>query len=370
MQYREYGKTGKRVSIISFGAMRLPQDDDEAVAIMQRALDLGVNLIDTALVYGNGRSERLVGQAIKGRRDKVYISTKNPLRDDTADGWRRRLEESLQNLDTDYIDFYAIVHDLRWDAFNEKFKNPGQGLEAAIKAKEEGLIHHFIFSSHDTPENVNKLIDTGLFEGVILQYNLLDRKYEECIARAHEAGMGVQVMGPVAGGRLAHTSEKLLKVLPGTASTAELALRWVLANPAVTTAMSGMSTMEQVEENCGRVAEKGPLTQEELAAVQAMLEENKKLAELYCTGCGYCMPCPAGVGIPQIFSALITHRVWGLTELAKQQYRRIQQGQVKWQDQVVKAADACTECGQCMEKCPQNINIIDQLKQAHKELAS
>ncbi len=370
MEYREYGKTGKKVSILSFGAMRLPQDDDEAVAIMQRALDLGVNLIDTALVYGAGRSEKLVGQAIKGRRDQVYISTKNPLRDDTAAGWRERLEQSLTNLDVDYIDFYVLVHDCRWEKFEKQFRNPGQGLEEALKAREEGLIHHFTFSSHDTPENIRKLIDTGLFEGIIVQYNLLDRRNEEVIAYAHEKGLGVQIMGPVGGGRLGMHSERLQAAVPGIRSTAELALRFVMANPHVTTAMSGMSTMQQVEENCRTANEAGPLTEEQRAAVLELLEQNRKLAELYCTGCAYCMPCPQGVGIPQCFEAMIHHKVWGLTDLAKRRYAAIQRGEVKWQDQVVKAADACVECGQCEEKCPQNIPIIQQLKETHAALAA
>jgi predicted aldo/keto reductase-like oxidoreductase len=306
---------------------------------------------------------------VKGRRDQIFISTKNPLQDDTAAGWRQRLEQSLTNLGTDYIDFYAIVHDLRWDAFENRFKNPGQGLEAALQAREEGLVRHFTFSSHDTPANVRKLIDTGLFEGMIVQYNLLDRQYEEVIAYAHERGMGVQVMGPVGGGRLGMASERLQSVLPGVTSTPALALRFVISNPHVTTAMSGMSTMQQVEENCATANEAGPLSEAERQAVLRMLEENKRLAELYCTGCAYCLPCPQGVGIPQCFSAMILFKVWGLRDLARQHYRNLQNGQVRWQEQVVKAADACVECGECEEKCPQKIPIRQQLKETHAALA-
>lgn len=370
MEYRVYGKTGKQISVLSFGAMRLPGDDDEAVAIMQRGLDLGINLIDSALVYGpESRSEKMVGRAVKGRRDKVYISTKNPLQDHTGEGWRKRLETDLTNLDTDYIDFYVLVHDMRWDGFNEHFKNPGQGLEEALKARDEGLIRHFTFSSHDKPENVHKLLDTGLFEGFIIQYNLLDRSYEECIAHAFENGMGVQAMGPVAGGRLGANSERLQGAVEGTASTAELAVRWVISNPAVTTAMSGMSTMEQVEENCAVANNKGPLTDDEKAAVAELLEENKKLLELYCTACGYCMPCPQNVGIPSVLGALITHKVWGLTDVAKHRYHRIVDGKAKWQEEVVLAADACIECGECEPKCPQKLPIMAELKEALELLA-
>ncbi len=371
MEYRVYGKTGKEISVLSFGAMRLPGDDDEAVAILQRGLDLGINMIDTALVYGpDGRSEQMVGRAVKGRREQVYISTKNPLYDHTAAGWRQRLEQDLTNLDTDYIDFYALVHDIKWDGYNEHFKNPGQGLEEAIKARDEGLVRHFTFSSHDTPENVHKLLDVGIFEGFIIQYNLLDRAYEECIAHAFENGTGVQVMGPVAGGRLGMVSDRLQSVIAGTASTPELAIRWVISNPAVTTAMSGMSTMEQVEENCAVANNKGPLTDAEQQAVAELLEENKKLLDIYCTSCGYCMPCPQGVGIPNVLGALIIEKVWGLTGMAKHHYSHIVRGEAKWQEAAVLAADACIECGVCEPKCPQKIEIIAQLKEAHEVLGS
>jgi hypothetical protein len=371
VEYRVYGKTGKEISVLSFGAMRLPGDDDEAVSIMQRGLDLGINLIDTALVYGpDGRSEIMVGRAVTGRRDKVFISTKNPLYDHTAAGWRQRLEQELTNLDTTYIDFYALIHDVKWDGYNEHFKNPGQGLEEALKARDEGLIRHFTFSSHDSPENVHELIDVGLFEGMIIQYNLLDRAYEDCIAHACENGLGVQVMGPVAGGRLGMVSDRLQSAIEGTGSTPELAIRWVISNPAVTTAMSGMSTMAQVEENCAVANNKGPLSPAEHQAIAALLEDNKKLAELYCTGCGYCMPCPEGVGIPMILGAMIIEKVWGLTDLAKHHYSHVLRGEAKWQEEAVKAADACIECGQCEPKCPQKIAIVEQLKETHALLGS
>jgi hypothetical protein len=369
VEYRVYGNTGLSVSVLSFGAMRLPDEDDEAVRIMQRGLDMGINLIDSALVYGpDGRSERMVGQAIKGRRDQVLISTKNPLYDDTAAGWRQRLEQSLTNLDVDYIDLYVLIHDIRWENYNSSFINPGQGLEEAIKARDEGLVRHFTFSCHDTPENVDRLIDTGLFEGLVVQYNLLDRSYEDCLAHAHEAGMGVQAMGPVGGGRLGVRSE-ILEGATGASTTAELALRFVIANPNVTTAMSGMSAMAQVEENCQVANNMGPLSEKEREGVLRLFEENSKLAELYCTGCGYCMPCPHGVGIPQVFEAMIKHKVWGFTGSARWHYRRIMDGKARWQEQEVRAADACIECGECEPKCPQHIPIVAQLKESHETLA-
>lgn len=367
MQYRPFGRTGKQVSTLCFGAMRLPTDHDESVALLRHALDLGVNYIDTAYGYVGGESEVMVGKAVQGRRDQVYISTKNPCWQSWDPGdWRERLETQLTRLQTDYIDFYAVVHGLSWEGYTEHFSKPGGGLEAAFRAKEEGLIHHMIMSCHDTPENQIKLIDEGWLEGMIVQYNLLDRRNEPALQHAHEKGLAVCIMGPVGGGRLAHPSEQIARMTGSqVTSIPDLALRFVLANPHVTTALSGMNTMQQIDENVATCSREEPLSAEELQAIRNATEESKRLADLYCTGCRYCLPCPQGVAIPEIFSAMNYHRVWGLSDLARRQYGRLgpenKDGQMN--------AEACVECGQCEEKCPQNIAIIEQLKESHEALA-
>lgn len=365
MQYKDYGGTGKRVSVLGYGAMRLPfSNSEESVALLERGIDLGINYIDTAYGYGeDGSSERFVGLAIKGRRDQVYIATKNPVGDeDTPETWWRNLETSLKRLDTDHIDFYKVVHGLTWDYYTRLYEK--QLHQAALKARDQGIIGHLAYSCHDSPEGMMNLINTGVFEGMLLQYNLLDRTNEEVIAHAHASGMGVEVMGPVGGGRLGMASDKVQKLL-GAASTAEVALRFVLANPNVTTAFSGMSTRQQVEENCAVASREGPLTTQERQAIQQALEENERLAELYCTGCNYCMPCEQGVAIPDIFMAMNYHRVWGLTEHAKSSYSRYGPDNSKGRMD----ASACIECGQCEEKCPQKIQIIEQLKESHHALS-
>jgi len=367
LQYRPFGKTGKMVSTLCFGAMRLPKDHDESVELLRHAMDLGVNYLDTAMGYVDGESEVMVGKAVKGRRDQVYLSTKNPCWKDWSSGpWRERLETQLTKLDTDYIDFYAVVHDLRWKDYTEHFNQPGGGLEEAFKAKEEGLIHHLIMSSHDTPENMIKLIDEGFLEGMIVQYNLLDRVNEPALQHAHEQGLAVCIMGPVGGGRLAHPSERLAEMASApVTSIPDLALRFVLANPHVTTALSGMNTMQQIDENVATCSREEPLSAEELQAIRNATEQSKALADLYCTDCRYCLPCPQGVAIPEIFSMMNYHRVWGLTDLAREQYAGLgpknKEGQMN--------AEACVECGECEEKCPQNIPIREQLKESHAALS-
>jgi predicted aldo/keto reductase-like oxidoreductase len=164
-----------------------------------------------------------------------------------------------------------------------------------LKAREQGLIRHICCSFHGPPDDLIKLADTGLFDTVILQYNLLYRDLEDAFAHANRCGMGILVMGPVGGGRLGYPSEKAAALIGEVKSTPELALRFVLSNPNIHVALSGMSTIEQVEENCATVSSAGKLTEAEHKRITEAIAERKKLTGLYCTGCGYCMPCPAGV---------------------------------------------------------------------------
>jgi len=375
MRYSTFGKTGIKMSALGFGAMRLPMkdeggtnvvDEELAIPLMRRAFELGVNYIDTAPYYLDKLSEGAVGRAVKGYRDKVYISTKNPIENDSADDWMRRLEKSLKQLDVDYIDFYHF-----WGIKLEGFKRweglTSGPLQAAEQAKAQGLIKHLSFSYHDTAENCRHILESGRFESVLIQYNLLDRSNEENLAIAKENGLGVVVMGPVGGGRLGAPSEVirgLLKEKP--ASTAEMALRFVLANENVDIALSGMQNLAQLEENAVVAAATGKLTDAEVAQVKAMMTENAELAKLYCTACDYCLPCPQEIKIPHLFGIMNNHRVYGLTEHAKAAYGEVMRGE-GW----VKSADAskCTGCGVCETKCPQGLPIINQLKETHTMLS-
>ena len=360
MQYREYGKTGLRVSVLGFGAMRLPRSKpDLAIEILRRAFDLGVNYVDTAARYGLGKNEALVGKAIKGRRDQVYVATKNHCKKESAEEWQRYLDRSLEVLDVDYIDFYHL-HTLKWDVYR-KHLLPSGIVERFRKARDEGLIRHTCFSCHDKPENIVKLIDTGEFEGVLVQYNLLDRANEEVIAYAHEKGLGVAIMGPVAGGRLAFPSAKLQGVVREVKSTPEIALRFVISNPYVTLALSGMNSIEMVEENAAIASREEPLSAEERQRVLEALQECERLSDLYCTGCRYCMPCPHYVDIPRNFEAMNYYQVWGLKEHARSRYKKL--GRPTKTRRVVRWAEACVECGECEPKCPQNIPIRARLKE-------
>jgi predicted aldo/keto reductase-like oxidoreductase len=365
MQYREYGKTGVQVSVLGFGAMRLPKKQELAVEILRRAFDLGVNYVDTAASYptsNHGANERLVGEALKGYRNRVFVSTKNHYKGASVDEWQVYLDRSLKNLGVDTIDFYHL-HALRWDVYRQKLV-PGGIMERFKRAKEDGVIRHACFSSHDRPENIVKLVDTSEFDGMLVQYNLLDRANEGAIAHAHAQGMGVAIMGPVGGGKLIAPSERILSMVGEAQSTPEVALRFVLSNPNVTLALSGMKTLEMVEENVATAGQEESLSGEERQRFVEALEEVQQLSDLYCTGCGYCLPCPSKVDIPGNFEAMNYYRVWGLEKLARKRYKQLGRNKSRrW-------AAACVECGACESKCPQNIPIRERLKEVAATLGS
>ncbi|MHA1629633.1 MAG: aldo/keto reductase [Candidatus Heimdallarchaeota archaeon] len=375
MHYRLLGKTGIETSILGFGAMRLPTtnpenpaaiNEAEAIKIIRQAIDGGVNYIDTAYVYHREQGEVLVGKALQdGYREKVTLMTKNPIwKVKSEEDYLNFLEEELKRLQTDHIDVY-LFHSLKKQQYEEivlKFDL----LEKAKEAKREGKIRHIGLSSHDSVENIMELIDVGIFEVILLQYNIIDNTNAEVIEYAAKKGLGVCVMGPVAGGRLALEPPKELVdyLTPGKKTFVDLAFKHVWSNPNISVALSGMGNKAMVRENLALANSPTiTLTAKEKERVQKISETYKRLSDLICTQCGYCMPCEHGVNITKILKQLIHWQVYGW-DLAKQYYSMIgKDPNSQW-----KNATACIECGECEEKCPQGIPIIKRLKEAHEIL--
>ena len=371
MQYREFGNTGVSVSSLGFGCMRFPEiqladgswlvDQEKTTEMLMEAYNLGVNYFDTAFFYCHENSEISVGKALKPIRDKVYISTKCPM--DLVkkpEDYDAMLEKSLAKLDTDYVDFYHFWA-INQKVFEEKILGMGL-LERAKALKAQGKIRHISFSFHDTPEALKFIIDNGPgLETVLLQYNLLDRSNEEMIAYARQKGLGVAVMGPVGGGRLAAPTGLSQKLGAGNFATYELAMRFVLGNPNVCVALSGMQTVEMVRQNAAVASLECPMTEEQWKQAGEAMENLKKFSDLYCTGCGYCQPCPKGIQIPRIFLIYTYYNVYGLKEAAKNAWKGYMQ------NPGITSAD-CANCGYCEKKCPQHLKIRELLKKAEETL--
>ena len=357
MDKRRLGKTELMTSVIGFGGIKLPiVDRDDAVELLNKALDMGINFVDTARGYGD--SEEKIGVAISHRRDEFFISTKG--HETTAERMKRDIETSLKNLRTDRIDLY-LCHNLRHRENYETVMGTGGALRALQEAKSQGLIGHIGFSSHRFHETMKAGILSGEFEAIMLSYNILNDELvdEEILPLAKENDVGVIAMKPLAGGALASASSDL-KLVSGevgdVAIAATQALRFVLANDAVTLAIPGMTNIRELEENVAVGETFQTLTEEEKSQ---LVKAAEVLGKDFCRECGYCQPCPQGVRIPIILRHLGYYSRYGLVDWAKGRYRMVE---VK--------ADNCVECGECEDKCPYNLPIIEKLKEAHAVLAT
>ena len=384
MQYREFGKLGFKVSTFGMGCMRLPLkkleggkteygqiDEKEAIAMVRYAADHGVNYFDTAYAYHDGNSEKVLGKALKGGyREKVKLATKLPVwKVEKYEDFDKILDEQLKRLEVDFVDFY-LLHSLSADSW-KKAKRLG-ALEFLDRAVESGKIKHPGFSFHDRVEIFRNIIDSyDRWSMCQVQYNILDEHAQagiEGIKYAASKGIPVVIMEPLRGGRLVNGISADIKAVWDKTdikrSPAEWAFRWVCNHPEVTVILSGVSTMEQLKDNI-RIFENalpGSMTDKELAIVKEVQECYKSKIKVGCTGCRYCMPCPSGVQIDSTFSlydtAMLFDNLAGNRERYKKEY--IDKG---------KDATLCVECGHCESVCPQHINIIEKLKEAHKVLS-
>ena len=367
MLYRTMPRTGDRVSILGFGCMRLPLDDEggidepRAAAMLRSAVDRGVNYIDTAWSYHNGDSEPVVGRALEGGwRDKVLLATKLPswLVEKPSD-MDYFLDEQLKRLRTDHIDYY-LVHSLNADRWaNVKRNDYGRFLERALA---DGRITRAGFSFHDGLPLFREIVDDWPWHFCQIQYNFLDTNYQagtEGLKYAAERGLGVIVMEPLRGGNLAQNVPDAMMSIweesPRKLSPAGWALRWVWNHPEVGVVLSGMTTESDLEDNMAtaELGEPSSLTAEELDMIGRVAKEYRSRMKVGCTACQYCMPCPAGVNIPECFNRYNMAFMFDDVERARATYPVFVKRDAR--------ASVCVKCGVCEEKCPQNLPIREHL---------
>ncbi len=384
MQYRDFGALDFKPSALGFGAMRLPvlADDDGrpdfkridyplATEMLHRAIDAGVNYVDTAWMYHEDTSEVWLGEALKGGyRERVKVATKMPVWNVKKPGdFDRILGIQLERLQDDHVDFY-LLHGLDADHWRTVLEQ-GQ-LDSAERALADGRIRHLGFSFHGLYEDFETIVAaTDLWEFVQIQFNYMDEDYQagrKGLELAAGKGLGVIVMEPVRGGAIARNVPPQVQAVwdeaPVRRSPAEWALQWVWNEPQVSFLLSGMSTMRHVDEDLEYAARSRPglLSSDELALVARVRDLYRELSPIPCTSCRYCMPCPQGVAIPEVCSLYNDTHMYQNLERAQFAYRAF------WGEN--ERADNCTACGECVEKCPQGIDIPMWMEKAQAFLTS
>ena len=374
MQYRRFGKLTWQVSALGFGAMRLPilggdsgrVDEAAAIRMIRHAIDQGVNYIDTAYPYHQGQSEIVVGKALQnGYRQKVKLVTKSPLWlvRKQAD-FERFLQEQLAKLQTNGLDFY-LLHALDRDKWTQV-----QSLHVfdwAKKALASGQIKHFGFSFHDSFTVFKEIVDAYDWTFCQIQYNFLDVDFQagrRGLEYAAKKGLAVVIMEPLRGGELAQPPtaiQQLWRQAKPQRTPVEWALQWLWDQPAVSTVLSGMSSLPQVKENLASADRSGvnALTSQQRETVEKVRQAYHQREGVPCTGCQYCLPCPSGVNIPRIFKIFNAAQMRGSRAQARQDYQNLDPGQ---------RVDQCRQCHRCEQTCPQAIKIATRLQQAHEFL--
>ena len=359
---------GKEISRLGYGGMRFPKNGDEvdmdaAVQLLRKAYEMGINYFDTAMVYHKGESEKIFGKAFEPYpRDSYLIADKMSiwLCSDEED-MKARFYNQLKTLKTDYIDFY-LVHSLNRNHY-KKVKDL-HCVEFLQQMKQEGKIKHLGFSFHDTYQVFTQILNDYTWDFVQIQLNYLDwhnQGAEQLYRELERRNLPVMVMEPVRGGYLATIDSERAKPfleLEPQRSIASWAIRWVESLPQVAVVLSGMSDLQQLEDNVATMTHFEPMNEQELAAIDRVVEEIRKVNEIPCTGCRYCMDCPMGVDIPEIFSIYSQYKIFGKEKAFVQDYEEVvEHGN---------GAEHCVRCMACTTKCPQMIAIPDKLEMIAK----
>ena len=371
MEKRKMEKLGIETSLLGFGCMRFPVlengeiNEPEAERMLDKAIAEGVNYIDTAYPYHEGKSEIVTGKILKKYdRDSFYLATKLPLwQINSLEDVDRIFGEQLTKLQTDHVDFYLMhaMNKERWDAMRKLGV-----VERLEQIKAEGRIRYLGFSFHDSYEAFEEIINAREWEFCQIQLNYMDVE-EQAGLKGYELAASknvpVIVMEPVKGGSLAAFAEDIMekfRAADAQASAASFALRWVGSLPGVKVILSGMSTMGQVEDNLKTFGCFKPLSGEEQKMMKEVRDTLKSRVQNGCTACRYCMPCPAGVDIPGCFGVWNTYHMY-------QNYNMVKR---RWENELgeQKQAKNCVKCGKCEQACPQKLSIRKDLERAQADL--
>lgn len=370
METRKMEKLGAETSLLGFGCMRFPTtvegkiDEPQAEKMLDMAYEAGVNYFDTAYPYHDGASEPFVGKVLnKYDRNTYYLATKLPVwLVEKEEDVERIFHEQLERLQKDYVDFY-LLHALdkeRWEKIKEL-----KVVETCERLQREGKIKNLGFSFHDDYEAFEEILTSREWDFCQIQYNYMDTEEQagdKGYVLTEKLGVPLVIMEPVRGGSLAGFSEDIEEMfheLDKEKSVASYALRWVASHPNVKVVLSGMSTKEQAEDNLKTFGDFKPLTEEENRTIDKVVQTLRSRVQNGCTGCAYCMPCPAGVNIPKNF------KLWNQYHI----YQRYETVKFGWEGMEEKErALNCIKCGKCEKVCPQHLSIRENLEQVQKDM--
>ncbi|MEN6330174.1 MAG: aldo/keto reductase [Methanobacteriaceae archaeon] len=375
MLYRKIKKTGDELSVLGFGAMRLPSkngrtDEKRATEQIRYAIDHGVNFVDTAIAYMN---EPLVGRILgDGYREKVKLATKiPPWKVNKPEEMEKITDIQLDNFQTHYIDYY-MLHGLNTSGWKKMLEF--DALKFLDKLKDDGKIINAGFSFHADIGLFKEIVDAYDWDFCLIQYNYLDEENQagkEGLEYAAQKGMGVLVMEPFRGGNLTRNIppevQEIWEEAPVKRTPAEWALRWVLNHPGVTCVLSGMNEEKHIQENL-RIADEAlpnSLSLEELELIGKVRDKYRKMMKIGCTGCRYCMPCPNGVDIARCFQFYDSMHLFNEGKLRSQVMYTMSTGGFEGEKAY---ASQCTKCGRCEKHCPQELPIMDLLDDVSQDM--
>jgi uncharacterized protein len=381
------GSLDWEVSALGFGCMRLPPrkinrlraETDKSIELIRFGIDLGINYFDTAWIYHLGDSEKIIGKALKdGYRERVHLVTKLPMFMITnSDQFDSYLKTQMKRLQTNYVDAY-LFHAVNQGGF-EKIKKLGL-IKKMEKAKKEGLIRGIGFSFHDTLPAYKEIIDYYPWDISQIQYNYMDTAVQatsEGLSYAASKGIAVVIMEPLKGGTLVNPPQEAMDIInlaEKKRTPADWALQFLWNKPEVSVVLSGMNSKKMIRENCESADNSGinSLTAKEQEVIEKLTEEFRKRIAVPCTSCSYCMPCPQGVNIPQNFACLnnaTLERSRFRRIMTRRTYRKMKSKKVKVNIENPNGnAALCVECGVCVEKCPQKIQIPKELEKVKHEM--
>ncbi|MCC0649428.1 aldo/keto reductase [Clostridioides sp. ZZV15-6598] len=366
MRYVEYGKTGKMVSVVGYGGLRfdLEKSDQENADLIKYAYEKGINYFDTAPGYCDDRSEDIFGlafrQMIKDGKTDFYISTKGkPKVYDTAEKAIDAVKKSIERLGVSKINFYHIWNIRKMEHYEFAMRTGGQ-YEGLLKCKEEGLIDHIVFSSHQPGDEVIKVLDENKFEGVTMGINILNFPYRLKGAKhAIESGYGVVAMNPLSGGTIPKYNEELSFLTREGESAIESALRFNIGIPQINISLIGVNKKQDIDDACKIADENKIYSDEDIHDIETRLSKN--MNEI-CTGCGYCKVCPKDINTP---AYMLFYNEKQMFKKSDEEMTKSVYGLAHWNYTMNSKAKAkeCVACGKCEIECTQHLPIIARLKE-------